>query len=191
MDDSGTTRSRDTGLRRPIAGGLLLGLGLGGFFDGIVLHQILQWHHMLTSAGYPADTLGNLELNVVADGFFHAATWILSITGLLLLWSSARRRHLRWPAKLLAGGLLLGWGLFNLVEGIVDHHLLGIHHVRPGEAELLWDVGFLAWGAAMALAGWHVLKRGRQEVARLVERQERPRAAEPAPGRRSQGRQAA
>jgi uncharacterized membrane protein len=26
----------------------LMGIGLGGFIDGIVLHQILQWHHMLT-----------------------------------------------------------------------------------------------------------------------------------------------
>ncbi len=25
----------------------ILGLGLGGFFDGIVLHQILQWHHLI------------------------------------------------------------------------------------------------------------------------------------------------
>ncbi|MGZ5240675.1 MAG: DUF2243 domain-containing protein, partial [Caldimonas sp.] len=27
----------------PAAAGILFGLGLGGFFDGIVLHQILQW----------------------------------------------------------------------------------------------------------------------------------------------------
>jgi uncharacterized membrane protein len=32
----------------PRAPGLLLGIGLGGFVDGIVAHQILQWHHMLT-----------------------------------------------------------------------------------------------------------------------------------------------
>ncbi len=39
-----------TALDRPRQGllpGLLVGLGLGGFFDGIVLHQLLQWHHML------------------------------------------------------------------------------------------------------------------------------------------------
>jgi uncharacterized membrane protein len=28
------------------------------------------------------------------------------------------------------GQLLLGWGAFNLIEGIIDHHLLEIHHVR-------------------------------------------------------------
>ena len=37
---------------------IVLGIGLGGFLDGIVLHQILQWHHMLTSTGdYPATTV--------------------------------------------------------------------------------------------------------------------------------------
>jgi uncharacterized membrane protein len=52
----------------------MLGIGLGGFVDGIVLHQILQWHHMLTSAGYPADSVPNLVLNTLFDGLFHAAT---------------------------------------------------------------------------------------------------------------------
>jgi uncharacterized membrane protein len=28
--------------------GFLMGIGLGGFIDGILLHQILQWDHMLT-----------------------------------------------------------------------------------------------------------------------------------------------
>jgi uncharacterized membrane protein len=31
------------------APGIVLRIGLGGFVDGIVLHQILQSHHMLTS----------------------------------------------------------------------------------------------------------------------------------------------
>ena len=54
--------------------GLLLGVGLGGFVDGIVLHQILQWHHLLTSEGsYPATTVAGLEANTLADGLFHAA----------------------------------------------------------------------------------------------------------------------
>ena len=26
--------------------------------------------------------------------------------------------------------MTFGWGLFNLVEGIIDHHVLEIHHVR-------------------------------------------------------------
>jgi uncharacterized membrane protein len=52
-----------------------MGMGLGGFVDGIVLHQILQWHHMLTGTGdHPSNTVVGLEANTLADGFFHLAT---------------------------------------------------------------------------------------------------------------------
>jgi uncharacterized membrane protein len=54
--------------------------------------------------------------------------------------------------------LLVGWGTFNVVEGLVDHHLLNLHHVRPGPDELLYDVAFLAWGALMVLAGWALVR---------------------------------
>ena len=64
-------------------------MGLGGFFDGIVLHQILQWHHMATSAGYPADSLPNLQLNTLLDGLFHVATYIFVGLGLVILWRTA------------------------------------------------------------------------------------------------------
>ena len=57
----------------PLSAGILLGLGLGGFFAGIVFHQILQWHHMATSAGFPADTLEGLRWNTVLDGLFHGS----------------------------------------------------------------------------------------------------------------------
>ena len=162
------TPLRPPGLRRALAGTVLLGLGLGGFVDGIVLHQLLRWHHMLTSAGYPATTLGNLELNTVADGLFHAATWGLTVAGIALLWGAARRRHARWPATLLWGGVLAGWGGFNLVEGLLDHQLLGLHHVNetaPAGQWLWWDLGFLVWGAAVLAAGWLLLRRGRREAA--------------------------
>ncbi len=62
---------------------MLLGVGLGGFCDGIVLHQILQWHHILTSAGYPANTVGNLELNTVWDGLFHTSTYMILASDVL------------------------------------------------------------------------------------------------------------
>jgi uncharacterized membrane protein len=51
--------------------------------------------------------------------------------------------------------MLVGWGLFNLVEGIVDHQLLGIHHVRDDlGGPLSWDLSFLAFGALLLLIGW-------------------------------------
>jgi uncharacterized membrane protein len=151
----------------PVAAGILFGLGLGGFFDGIVLHQILQWHHMATSAGYPADSVENLELNTLLDGLFHATTYIFVVLGLVALWRTAHRVHLWWSWKLLAGTMLIGFGAFNVVEGVIDHHLLGIHHVNetvPRAQWVYWDVGFLIWGAAMILAGFALYRSGQRTV---------------------------
>ena len=150
----------------PVAAGILFGLGLGGFFDGIVLHQVLQWHHMVTSAGYPATTVENLEFNTRLDGLFHAATYVFVLLGLVALWRGAQRTHLWWSWKLLCGTLLIGFGLFNVVEGLVDHQLLGLHHVNetvPREQWIYWDVGFLVWGAAMIAGGYALYRRGRRE----------------------------
>ncbi|HEY0601693.1 MAG TPA: DUF2243 domain-containing protein [Herpetosiphonaceae bacterium] len=158
--------NRHTGQSFPTGAGVLLGLGIGGFFDGIVLHQILQWHHMLSSVYAPV-TVPNLQLNTLWDGFFHAATYIFVAVGLFLLWRAARRTHIDWSSRLLAGTLLLGFGTFNIVEGIIDHLLLGIHHVNetvPQEQWIYWDLGFLAWGIAMVLGGWRLLQVGRRET---------------------------
>ena len=151
----------------PVSAGILLGLGLGGFFDGIVLHQLLQWHHLVTSAGYPPDSVENLKVNTLWDGLFHALTYVFVALGLAVLWRAARRAHLRWSSKLLIGTLLMGFGLFNLVEGTVSHQILGIHHVNetaPREQWIYWDMGFLAWGAAMLAGGWLLLRAGRRET---------------------------
>lgn len=140
---------------RPIlVSGILLGLGMGGFFDGIVLHQILQWHHMLTSAGYPADSLENLQLNTLADGIFHAVTWVFTALGLYVLWRAIQNKEINRSPRKFTGAFFMGWGIFNLVEGLINHHILGIHHVRSGPDELWWDLGFLVWGAMMLVGGW-------------------------------------
>ncbi len=152
----------------PITSGILFGLGLGGFFDGIILHQVLQWHHMLTSAGYPATSVQNLQINTLWDGIFHLSTYVFVLFGLLLLWKRAHRTHVRWSGKLLAGTLLIGFGTFNVVEGIIDHHLLGLHHVNetvPTEQWIYWDLGFLVWGLAMLGAGCVCLKTGARQTA--------------------------
>ncbi len=94
----------------PMAAGILFGLGLGGFLDGIVLHQLLQWHHMLSS-WYPTNTIENLELNIRWDGIFHSITYALLVVGLFVLWQSADRHHLFWSTKLFTGTLLVGWRL--------------------------------------------------------------------------------
>ncbi|MFI7600149.1 DUF2243 domain-containing protein [Actinoplanes sp. NPDC049681] len=145
-----------TTLRAP---GLLLGAGLGGFVDGIVLHQVLQWHHMLTGIRSP-DTVPGLRMNTLADGLFHVAAWLLVLGGIALLSSRVTRdRREAWTSRELWGWVLAGWGVFNLVEGLVDHHLLGVHHVREGAHHLGWDLAFLAVGAVLIGAGWAVRRR--------------------------------
>jgi uncharacterized membrane protein len=150
-------RQRLHARRTLTAAGVLLGTGLGGFVDGIVLHQILQWHHLLTSVprheNFPDSTVRSLEENTFWDGLFHATTWVFVVAGLFLLWraldAGARTTPLRFTGLLLAG-----WGGFNLVEGIIDHHLLSIHHVRDDVADPLpWDLGFLACGVLLLAVG--------------------------------------
>jgi uncharacterized membrane protein len=136
--------------------GLLLGLGLGGFVDGIVLHQLLQWHHMISDIDdHPVTTVAGLQANTFADGLFHLATWVFVLAGALLMLASWRQGRLAPTWRFQIGLLLAGWGLFNVVEGIIDHQLLGVHHVRDDlGGPLSWDLGFLAFGLVLLVGGW-------------------------------------
>ncbi len=134
----------------------LAGVGLGGFLDGIVMHQILQWHHILSDTGeHPMTTVRGLEDNTLADGLFHMTTWLVVAAALALTFRAWRRGELAPPWRAHLGLALAGWGAFNLVEGLVDHQLLGIHHVRDDlGGPIGWDLAFLAFGALLVAAGW-------------------------------------
>jgi uncharacterized membrane protein len=146
--------------------GILLGVGMGGFVDGIVFHQILQLHNMLSNRYFP-DTLANEQLNMVWDGVFHIFTWVMTAIGLSLLWKTAKYGRSPLNTKVFTGGLWLGWGLFNLIEGLIDHQIIGLHHVveraRGGE-QLFYDLLFLASGALMIALGVWLIRRGKAEI---------------------------
>ena len=55
-------------------------------------------------------------------------------------------------------------GIFNLVEGVVDHHILGIHYVKAGVPGL--DLVFLALGALLLAGGVLLASRGRARGGR-------------------------
>ncbi|MEU7057017.1 DUF2243 domain-containing protein [Streptomyces sp. NPDC046197] len=168
-----------TGTARPVPAsssirlpGIVLGVGLGGFVDGILLHQLLRWHHMLSSTNhdhigvkyYDPHTVSGLEMNTVWDGVFHAVCWVAVIVGLGILYSRVvDNRRAVWASRVLWGWILAGWGLFNLVEGILDHQILGIHHVRGGPHQAWWDAGFLVLGGLL-LAGGHLWQRSGRPV---------------------------
>jgi uncharacterized membrane protein len=144
--------------------GTTLGVGLGGFFDGIFLHQVFQWHHMFSSV-YSVDSVPGLRMNTLGDGLFHTVTWIAVLAGLGSLYhrvTEGRRRV--WGSRVLWGWILFGWGAFNLVEGLVDHEILGIHHVRPGANAVWWDIGFLVSGVVLMAIGWLMARRRAPQI---------------------------
>lgn len=129
---------------------VVLGLGIGGFLDGIIAHQLLGWHHLL-SGWYPRE---DVRLMMIGDGLFHLLCLVFVLVGVTLL-----NRRAPLPDRVLLGGILVGWGVFNLVEGLIDHQLLGLHHVRHGPDQLAYDLGFLALGAVLLVAGLLFAKR--------------------------------
>jgi len=79
-----------------------------------------------------------LNSNIVWNGIFHASTYLFVAIGLSILWRAARKQHIQWSGKLLPASILIGFGIFNLVEGIADHHLLGLHHVNETVPREQW-----------------------------------------------------
>jgi len=126
--------------------GYLLGFALGGFFDGILLHQILQWHHLLSAVG-PDD----IRFQVAADGYFHAAMYVIAAWGLRLLATSREA-----SSRLLLASFLIGFGLWHVVDSILSHWILGLHRIRMDSGNpLFWDLlWFVVFGLVPLFLGW-------------------------------------
>ncbi|MEA2322046.1 MAG: hypothetical protein QOD81_1896 [Solirubrobacteraceae bacterium] len=162
---SGPQRASPTMTSPPKLPAFLMGIGLGGFVDGILLHQILQWHHMLTgdNGGESMKTVAGLETNTLVDGLFHLTTWVFVAVAGYLTVRAWQRGELAPPWRAHFGMLFAGWGVFNVVEGVIDHQILGIHHVRDDlGGPLGWDLGFLALGVALIVGGMEMARSGRR-----------------------------
>lgn len=147
-----------------VATGVVLGVGLGGFVDGIVLHQLLQVHEML-SAKRPPVTLLDAKVNMFWDGLFHAFTWITTAIGIGLLWRVTGRADVARSGRVLVGAIVLGWGLFNVIEGVIDHQLLNIHNVVENSANpMIWNVGFLVLSIGLIAIGRALINQGRRSL---------------------------
>jgi uncharacterized membrane protein len=145
--------------KRATIAGVLIGIGMGGFVDGILLHQILQWHNMVSN-WIPPTNMEAMKTNMLWDGIFHAFVWLVTLAGILLLWRAAHDREAIPTLRALAGQFMLGWGLFNLVEGIIDHQILGIHYVRQVPEYAVYNLIFLAVGGILfLLIGWLLMRR--------------------------------
>jgi uncharacterized membrane protein len=133
----------------------LLGFAFGGFFDGILLHQILQWHHLLSGVAGVA----SLRAQLLWDGLFHALMYLVALVALVGL-----RRHRARAGSIdesLSGAMLVGFGIWHIFDALVSHWLLGIHRVRmDSSSPLLWDLAWLAGFGALPLALGAALIRG-------------------------------
>jgi uncharacterized membrane protein len=133
--------------------GILVGIGIAGTLDEVVLHQLLAWHHF-----YDRSTPA---VGLLSDGLFHLFSTVVLVVGIIQL--VERRRTTPDPPRLALAGILLGAGGFNLYDGTVQHKLLGLHQVREGVPDNLpYDLAFLAIAATLALAGALLLRRTRQ-----------------------------
>ena len=148
---------------RARAPSVLVGFGLGAFLDGIVLHQVLQWHHLVVSFRSD-DDLAGLESNTFWDGAFHLASWLVIVVG--LMWLILRREALpRLGPRAFIGYLLIGWGAFNIVDQVVFHMLLEAHHIRMVENYQLYDWGYTLLGALLIAAGALLVRNSERTVA--------------------------
>jgi uncharacterized membrane protein len=108
--------------------GILLGVGLGGLVEGIVLHSI-------------------------GDSWFQLALWLISLAGIAALWSAVRGPGPLPAGSVLTGYLFIGWGAFNLTEGLINHPLMRVPLAQVPLHEwgflLVGGVGFVVLGALL------------------------------------------
>jgi uncharacterized membrane protein len=139
-------------------GALATGFALGALFDGILLHQILSWHHL--TSGYELE----LREDTLWDGVFNLAMWLVLVAGLVVLRGEALQAPETASARRLVASALVGWGVFHLVDQALFHLALRAHHIRAGENAALYDWGFAAIGILLVVAGWIMAARSRRAV---------------------------
>ncbi|PPA70994.1 DUF2243 domain-containing protein [Jeotgalibacillus proteolyticus] len=139
---------------RNLWSGFLFGLGMVAFFDETVFHQLLRWHHF-----YDRSTT---DIGLISDGLFHAFSWFATIGG-LFMFADLRRRQGLW-LKRWWGGVLLGGGIFQLYDGIIQHKLMRIHQIRYVENVVVYDIIWNVSALAMIAVGAFLLyKTGKRK----------------------------
>jgi uncharacterized membrane protein len=122
----------------------VLGVALGGFFDGILLHQVLQWHHLLSLV--PGEDLRRIETQILADGAFHVLMYAVALAGLWLLWRARDGFAADGGGRRMLTFFLLGFAAWNALDVVGFHWIMGIHRIRvdvPVGDRLRWDLLWL------------------------------------------------
>ncbi|QCR33938.1 DUF2243 domain-containing protein [Lysinibacillus sp. SGAir0095] len=123
--------------------GVLFGLGLVAFIDEAVFHQLLHWHHF-----YDKSTT---SIGLISDGLFHAFSWFATVVGLFML-ADIRKRKV-WNIKRWVGAAILGAGLFQLYDGIIQHKLMRLHQIRYDVEVIYYDIVWNVIACCMIVVG--------------------------------------
>lgn len=165
MSDIATGRGRQTaGARssttavmeasgRSLLAGILVGIGVAGFIDETIFHQLLHWHHFYDKS---TPTVG-----LVSDGLFHAFSWACIVGGLFLFADIRRRgtyRHLRFLA-----GFCFGLGGFQLYDGTIQHKLMRLHQIRYHVSVVPYDLVWNVLAAIVLVVGIVLYRRSTQQ----------------------------
>ena len=135
--------------------GVILGVGIAGTLDEVILHQLLQWHNLYVHT----DTAGRL----ISDGIFHLFSSAMLVLGAFLLWRNRAATRRPGDGQRLLAGILFGAGGFNLYDGTIQHKLLQLHPVREGvDNILLYDLVFNGIALAVVVGGWLVWRNVRR-----------------------------
>ena len=144
--------STDALHRRTLTSGLLFGCGVAAaLIDLFIFHLLLQWHHFYD--------LSTPQVALIADGFFHAVGWFITVAGLFLLADVRRHGPISWSYW--TGAVITGVGFFQLIDGVLNHKILGIHQIRYGVDLLLYDVVWIGSAIVLMIIGAIVLWRAR------------------------------
>ena len=147
-----------------LSAGITMGIGLGGFLDGIFLYMLLQWHNIIAERIAPTDFV-SLEINMFWDGVFNLGMWLITAVGLYLLWRASCLPNVIWSGRVLFGTLLAGWGIFQIVDSLLFHWIFRLHHIKQGSPNwLLWDLAYFVMGLALIGVGWSLM-RNRKDIA--------------------------
>jgi uncharacterized membrane protein len=142
--------------RRSTWAALLLGFAMGGFADGILFHQILQWHHLLSNVRTPA--VLDPRVQILADGLFHVLMYLIAAFGLWMSWTGRGGARSSASDRAMLARFVIGFGVWQIVDTVVFHWILRIHHVRiTTDSPLAYDLGLLVIGIAITAAGWRLL----------------------------------
>jgi uncharacterized membrane protein len=144
-----TYSARSAYFSRNLWSGILFGIGLAGFFDETVFHQLLHWHHF-----YDRSTT---DIGLISDGLLHSFSWFATVGGLFIFADLRRRQALslsNWW-----GGVLLGAGGFHLYDGIIQHKILRLHQIRYVDNVLIYDLVWNITAVLMIIAGTLIVRR--------------------------------